>query len=177
MLADFKKAVEKADELIAQYGRCSARRLARELDIEILERDFRSQKGVYKTVLKNRFIFVKRDLCDCMKNLVIFHEIGHDQLHRDKADCCGGFSEYDIFDMRDHAMEYEANIFAAQFLIPDEELYECIGCGYDLQKTAAALGTDRNIVALKVEILKKKGAILNTQQYSNKFLSAEQNRF
>lgn len=76
MLADFKGAVEKADELIMLYGRRSADRLARELGIEILERDFKEQKGAYKTVLKNRFIFVKRDLCDGMKNLVIFHEIG-----------------------------------------------------------------------------------------------------
>ena len=51
MLADFKGAVEKADELIMLYGRRSADRLARELGIEILERDFKVQKGAYKTVL------------------------------------------------------------------------------------------------------------------------------
>lgn len=47
MLSCFNEAVNKADELIAIYGRCSPKRLARELDIEVLERDFSKQKGAY----------------------------------------------------------------------------------------------------------------------------------
>ena len=101
------------------------------------------------------------------------HEIGHDRLHRDKADDSGGFAEYDIFDMCDRSMEYEANLFAAQFLISDEELYDCINCGYDIDKTAAALCTDRNLVALKVDILKKQGVKLRSQLHNNKFLAGD----
>ena len=86
MLSCFNEAVAKADELISLYGRCSPKRLARELDIEVLERDFSKQKGAYKLILKNPFIFIKRDLCDSMKKIVLMHEIGHDRLHRDKAD-------------------------------------------------------------------------------------------
>ena len=93
MLSCFNEAVDKADELIALYGRCSPKRLARELDIEVLERDFSKQKGAYKLILKNPFIFIKRDLSDSMKKIVLMHEIGHDRLHRDKADDCGGFAE------------------------------------------------------------------------------------
>lgn len=78
MLSCFNEAVNKADELIALYGRCSPKRLARELDIEVLERDFSKQKGAYKLILKNPFIFIKRDLCDSMKKIVLMHEIGHD---------------------------------------------------------------------------------------------------
>ena len=59
MLSCFNEAVDKADELIALYGRCSPKRLARELDIEVLERDFSKQKGAYKLILKNPFIFIK----------------------------------------------------------------------------------------------------------------------
>lgn len=173
MLSCFNEAVDKADELIALYGRCSPKRLARELDIEVLERDFSKQKGAYKLILKNPFIFIKRDLSDSMKKIVLMHEIGHDRLHRDKADDCGGFAEYDIFDMCDRSMEYEANLFAAQFLISDEELYDCINCGYDIDKTAAALCTDRNIIALKVDILKKQGAKLYSQLHDNKFLAGD----
>ena len=82
MLSCFNEAVDKADELIALYGRCSPKRLARELDIEVLERDFSKQKGAYKLILKNPFIFIKRDLSDSMKKIVLMHEIGHDRLHR-----------------------------------------------------------------------------------------------
>ncbi len=108
-----------------------------------------------------------------MKKIVLMHEIGHDRLHRDKADDSGGFAEYDIFDMCDRSMEYEANLFAAQFLISDEELYDCINCGYDIDKTAAALCTDRNLVALKVDILKKQGVKLRSQLHNNKFLAGD----
>ena len=173
MLSCFNEAVAKADELISLYGRCSPKRLARELDIEVLERDFSKQKGAYKLILKNPFIFIKRDLCDSMKKIVLMHEIGHDRLHRDKADDSGGFAEYDIFDMCDRSMEYEANLFAAQFLISDEELYDCINCGYDIDKTAAALCTDRNLVALKVDILKTQGVKLRSQLHNNKFLAGD----
>lgn len=108
-----------------------------------------------------------------MKKLVLLHEIGHDQLHRDRANDCGGFCEYDIFDMRNRAMEYEANLFAAEFLISDEDLYECINCEYNIDMSASALGTDRNIVALKVDILKTRGAKLCSQLHNNKFLAGD----
>lgn len=45
MLSCFNEAVAKADELISLYGRCSPKRLARELDIEVLERIFQSRKA------------------------------------------------------------------------------------------------------------------------------------
>ena len=41
MLADFKGAVEKADELIMLYGRRSADRLARELGIEVIPMNYK----------------------------------------------------------------------------------------------------------------------------------------
>ena len=45
MLSCFNEAVAKADELISLYGRCSPKRLARELDIEVLKGIFQSRKA------------------------------------------------------------------------------------------------------------------------------------
>ena len=75
--------------------------------------------------------------------------------------------------MCDRSMEYEANLFAAEFLISDEDLYECINCEYNIDMSASALGTDRNIVALKVDILKTRGAKLFSQLHNNKFLAGD----
>ena len=47
-----------------------------------------------------------------MENIVLLHELGHDTLHREEATKAGGFEEFNIFDIRDSRMEYEANIFA-----------------------------------------------------------------
>ena len=45
---------------------------------------------------------------------MLLHELGHDALHREEATKVGGFKEFEIFNMRDNRMEYEANLFAAQ---------------------------------------------------------------
>ena len=56
-----------------------------------------------------------------MEKIVLLHEIGHDTLHRDEATKVGGFKEFEIFDMKDSRMEYEANLFAAQISLPDAD--------------------------------------------------------
>ena len=56
----------------------------------------------------------------------MLHEIGHDVLHRKEAVKAGGFKEFNIFDMRESRMEYEANIFTAQVSLADDEILEYI---------------------------------------------------
>ena len=46
-------------------------------------------------------------------------------------------------------MEYEANMFAAQVALPDEEILEYIYGGYDVGQIARAMCSDINLVALK----------------------------
>ena len=81
---------------------------------------FNEQRGAYKVLMRNRFIFVKNDLHPVMENIVLLHELGHDALHRVEATKVGGFKEFEIFNMRDNRMEYEANLFAAQISLSDE---------------------------------------------------------
>ena len=66
-------------------------------------------------------MFVKEDMHSVMENIVLLHELGHDSLHRDEATKIGGFKEFNIFDIRDNRMEYEANIFATQIDFPDND--------------------------------------------------------
>jgi Zn-dependent peptidase ImmA (M78 family) len=68
---------------------------------------------------RNRFVFLKQDLHPVMRSIVLLHEIGHDQHHRAEAIASGGLREFNIFDMRESRMEYEANIFACQIALPD----------------------------------------------------------
>lgn len=51
----------------------------------------------------------------------MLHEIGHDVLHRKEAVKAGGFKEFNIFNMQGSRMEYEANVFASQISLGDEE--------------------------------------------------------
>ena len=62
-----------------------------------------------------------------MENIVLLHELGHDALHREEATKVGGFKEFEIFNMRDNRMEYEANLFAALISLSDEDFLELGG--------------------------------------------------
>lgn len=162
--------VKKANRLINGLGTRNPHRMARELGIEIIPLEFKKQRGAYKVLMRNRFIFVKSDLHPVMENIVLLHEIGHDTLHRDEAIRAGGFKEFNIFDMRESRMEYEANIFASQISLPDDEILEYIDQGYDVQQIARAMCSDINLVALKTDTLIAQGYRLRQQEYRNRFL-------
>ncbi len=170
MLVDINKILKKADSIVKAHGTRNPLRLAQSLDITVLSYNFGEQKGAYKVVLKNRFIFINKNLDDVTRNIVIMHEIAHDTLHRKTAIESGGFEEYSIFDIQDRQMEYEANIFASHVLLPDDEILEHIKQGYDVDAIAKIMNTDRNLVAIKADILIEKGYKLRRQTYCGNFL-------
>jgi Zn-dependent peptidase ImmA (M78 family) len=101
---------------------------------------FTRQIGVYKVIERNRFIFIKEDLCQEMRKIVRLHEIGHDVLHRGKAKM---FQEFNIFDMKKNRMEYEANRFAAEVALPDEKILSYIYQGCDIGAIAKCMNSDK----------------------------------
>ena len=105
-----------------------------------------------------------------MHDIVLLHEIGHDCLHRREAIQVGGLQEFNIFDMRNQRMEYEANMFAAQIALPDDEILEYIYGGYDVGQIARIMCSDINLVALKVSELNMQGHRFREQEHRSSFL-------
>ena len=122
--------------------------------------------------MRNRFMFVKENLHPVMENIVLLHELGHDSLHRNEATKAGGFKEFNIFDIQDSRMEYEANIFATQIALPDDDFLELAEQGYDVQQIARAMHSDVNLVALKADTLISQDYRLRPQEYKNRFLKS-----
>ena len=108
MYVSTSEIVQKANSIVAQCGTRDPNRIARDLGIEVRYYPFKEQRGAYKVIMRNRFIFLKNDLHPVMENIVLLHEIGHDLLHREEATKAGGFKEFEIFNMRNNRMEYEA---------------------------------------------------------------------
>ena len=152
--------VQTANRLVDTLGTREPHRIARELGIEVVPVDFKRQRGAYKVLMRNRFIFIKNDLHPVMESIVMLHEIGHDVLHRKEAVKAGGFKEFNIFNMQESRMEYEANVFASQVSLDDEEI----------QQIASAMHSDTNLVALKTDALIAHGYCLHHQEYENRFL-------
>lgn len=146
--------VKKANKIVDLCGTRDPHRIAKDLGIEVLYYPFNRQRGAYKVIMRNRFMFIKNDLHPVMEKIVLLHELGHDSLHRDEATKIGGFEEFNIFDMRDNRMEFEANVFASQIALPDDDFIELAERGYDTQQIARALGSDINLVAIKGDLLR-----------------------
>ncbi|NBK79612.1 ImmA/IrrE family metallo-endopeptidase [bacterium D16-76] len=170
MYASTSEIVRRANQIVKLCGTRDPHRIADELGIEIMYCPFKSQKGAYKVIMRNRFMFVKEDLHPVMENIVLLHELGHDSLHRDEATKAGGFKEFNIFDIRDSRMEYEANIFASQIAIPDDDFLELAEQGCDVQQIARTMRSDVNLVALKADTLISQGYRLRPQEHRNDFL-------
>lgn len=162
------KIIQTARRYARKYGVRDPESIAHELGIIINEADFPKLKGVYMIIQRNSFIFIKRDLDPVMRRIVIFHELGHHALHRRETK---EFRELNLFaDMSAGRMEYEANLFAAELSLPDDEILEYIYEGRETAYIAAAMESDINLVSLKVKSLNKRGHDFRLQEYYNKFL-------
>ena len=162
--------VGKANKLVRQYGTRDPYKIAKESGIEICYCDFKNQRGAYKVIMRNRFVFLNENLPQTAQRIVLLHELGHDSLHRGEATRLGGFKEFNIFNMADNRMEYEANVFASQIELDDEEFLEYCERGYDVQQIAGAMHSDINLIALKADTMISQGYRLRRQEHHNDFL-------
>ena len=156
-----------ADKLVSKHETRNPEALARALGIRIYDVPLKRQKGMYKVIKRNRCIFVNSNLDEHMRSIVILHEIGHDRLHRKQATA---FHEFQLFDMSRNVMEYEANLFAAQVSLPDEDVIEYIHRGCSADMIAGAMNSDINLVAIKAADLSRRGYAFRLQDYRSNFL-------
>ncbi len=122
--------------------------LAQCLGINVRYDDLGSLKGLYTVIDDCRFILVNNQLEEEMQNVVIAHEIGHDQLHRQLAQN-ENFQEFSLFDMTSKP-EKEANIFAANLLISDDDILENARCGYSTEDIAKILSVPHALLIIKM---------------------------
>ena len=164
------RLLEIGSRLVEQFDTRDPFIIAKELGIQIMNVDtLRRLKGAYNVIQGTRWIFLNGNLSEQKRKMVCAHEIGHDQLHRELA-MNSGLAEYTLYDMQTRA-EYEANIVAAEILLPDEEVLEYIyDYQYDVQQIAEALGSDINLIALKCMVLSQKGHDLRSVDHRSDFL-------
>lgn len=95
-----KQASTLPRRLLRRYGTSVPFELADCLGITILEcHDFKLQKGAFKVILNNCFIFINANLSTEMKKLVCAHELGHALLHRPLGKTDTGLMEFELFDI------------------------------------------------------------------------------
>lgn len=111
----------KVLDLIIKCGTKNPFKLAKKLNIEIIIEDLGEVRGLFKRVLRRKFIFINSKLNEFDKILVCAHELGHAILHSS--------SNYQfLIDntslLKRSRLEDEANLFASYLIFPDGEEIE-----------------------------------------------------
>jgi len=159
-------------KLVRQYGTRDPYELAESLGIEIMRSDrLKKLKGMYLYILRNPYIVINTNSSEILQKIVCAHELGHDRLHR-KLASQGALQEITLFDMTARP-EFEANLFAAELLMSDEEIISLQQQGFDAFQIASALESDINLVTLKISQLKKRGYPfdIDTSLYDRRFIN------
>lgn len=142
--------------------------IAKSSGIKIYYCKFKNLRGMYAVILKTRCIFINESLSDEEKRMTLAHEMGHDFLHREFAKN-SYLQDKMIIDMK-LKPEYEANLFAADILISDDEISEISRAGYDIYEAGKMLGVDENMVSLKLRLMNLSGGKFNETAYNPDFI-------
>lgn len=148
---------KQADNLVRQCGTRNAEQIAKELGIWIYYEDsFDDLLGMYTFRWNHRLMFLNPRIDGQLKEMVIAHELGHDQRHRDIAKAGQPLKEFTLFRMKD-TTEYEANAFAAHILLPNDDVYSLVKEGHDVFRIAQTMGADVNLMLIKMQEMNKLG--------------------
>lgn len=152
-------AYKKAVEVTEKYNTRNPFEIADASGIIVIyNNEFCKLKGFYAIINRQRYMVLNGNLDERARLVVAAHELGHDMLHREFAKN-GALHEYMLYDMKTRP-EYEANVFAAELLITDENINKRTREGADMQQIAVELGVDINLVAVKVGNMNTRGHII-----------------
>jgi Zn-dependent peptidase ImmA (M78 family) len=142
-----------------KYDESDPVRLAKAMGILLLYEPMGDQpnacKGFYLCQSRTQVITVNSSLSRELQRIILCHELGHAALHR-KASGVREFHDFQLFD-ETSVYEYEANIFAADFLMEDDQVLSLLNDDISFFGAAAALGVPPELLDFKFRVLKRKG--------------------
>lgn len=112
-------------------------------------------KGFFLSQSRKRLIMVNSDLPRQFQRIIGAHELGHAALHSRTAGV-STFHDFALFDATS-TLEYEANLFAADFLMSDEEVLERLNEDISFFGAASMLGVPPELLDFKFRVMKRKG--------------------
>lgn len=134
--------------LVLKYGTRDPYEIANNLGIEVIFRPYSlSPKGYFTKILGYPFIVINSNLSERDKLIVMAHELGHAILHGEK----------DIFLIRKHTLfavgplEVQANQFAAELLIDNDDIDECMFRGWNNEQISRYLNVSEELVEYKLK--------------------------
>lgn len=113
-------------------------------------------------VLRQHYIGLNAMLPDPEQEMTAAHEFGHSLLHRNIPDL---MQDFDLFNIISQT-EYEANLFAAEFLITDHDVVECADEGMDYIEMSKTMSRDPRLMLFKLHSMNQRcGAVGTVSTY------------
>lgn len=115
---------------------------------------YKKLKGLFVRINDFKFVDINDNLPEYQQKSVCAHELGHALLHAEQNGLVP-MLDYDICGKS--KLEYEANIFAAELLMPDQEILPLIKNGEDLYTVAKHFGVHDQFVLFKLLSMNQRG--------------------
>ncbi len=128
---------------VKKYETRNPFRLAEYLNVFVHVGPLGSRAGCYMFLKNHKCIFLNEDLNEQENMLVMAHELAHSIMHR-KENCYFIRNKTLLLTSK---IETEANMFAAELLIPDDLIYE--NPGMSKSQIARLAGYDERIMNFK----------------------------
>ena len=154
-----KYIIETVDKLVRKYHTRDPYELCQLLGIKIHYYDLQKKlKGFFFYQSRQKNIVIDNNVNKILERILVAHELGHAVLHT-KIAMMRGFQEMEVFDDKS-TEENEANFFAAELLLEDEEVLECLS-EHAFFETAKMLYVPAALLDYKFSLLYEKGQLVN----------------
>ena len=154
----YKEICDSVKAIIKKYQENDPIRLCRYMDIVLLSKPLgtgeNSIKGFFFEQSRIKSIIYNNDMSDIFQRIVIAHELGHAVLHSNKG--VRTFHDVTVFN-QSSILEKEANLFAAELLLDDEEVIDILNDDYTFFEAASMLYVPIELLDFKFRIMKWKG--------------------
>ncbi len=160
-MSNIKYIYRTVDQLIDKYDTRDPFKICKDSDIHLYYTDLGSALKAYyfyQSRIKN--IVINSNAGSVVRRILCAHELGHATLHGKMASM-KGFRELGLFDSL-IPTEYEANLFAAELIISDEDLLNLLEeSDGSLFSIASELYVPFELLDFKLKIMKTKGHNVN----------------
>ncbi len=157
-MAKFDFITHKANMLVKRYGTRDPFALCSKLHIAVRRKELCPQLKAfffYQSRIKTIVLNAQTDAH--LQRVLCAHELGHAVLHYERLKDMLFFQEQELFNQTD-LTEFEANIFTAELLVPDERLLKLLSdAEVSFFEAAALLYVPAELLDFKFRILRSKG--------------------
>lgn len=110
-------------------------------------------KGFFLARFRKKVITLNSDLSEMIQRIILIHELGHATLHSSPS--FSAFHEFSVLDTTDRT-EYEANVFAAEFMLEDNDVLEQLRESNDFFQAAQSLCVPPELLDFKLRLMERR---------------------